>query len=500
MSEELELKFAIEDGEQVAEWLDRTFPAAAGARWRELVISDRYLDTAGGALAAAGHGARLRQREKRTMLTVKQDIEVRGALHRRIELESRATPSVRPADWPRSTARTRLESIVGGRRLIERFTIHQQRRERSLRLPGAMLLLSIDSGRVEVGGRPAGELRQLEVELREGAPEVLRRVGRRITRSGLAQPESRSKLVIAAALAEAAVLVRADDQLAEAGRKVLRRHLLRMLEREDAVRAGDELALKQMRVATRRQRATWRLLGDAFGRTVRRRRVAQLRRVARALGEMRDLDVLLGGLPADALLQPLDDAWRDRRAQAYDRLIELFDSARYGRFLDDYLELTGQRGVGVGRKLATAVVRDEAPPRIEAAYRRVLDAGGDIGDGDEGAAWHALRIAAKRLRYTIEAFGDPLDAGRLAQLIKPIVRLQDLLGGMNDARTAIGAVEGWLESAGTRASAAEQDAARAYMADQRRLITRSRRSFAAAWRGVAAKAYGRRLSAATRSL
>ena len=85
-----------------------------------------------------------------------------------------------------------------------------------------------------------------------------------------------------------------DDHLAEAGRKVLRFHLARMVAREEGTRTGkDAEELHAMRVATRRQRAAWRVFGDAFDprRTERHRR--RLKLVAADLGAVRDLDVLI---------------------------------------------------------------------------------------------------------------------------------------------------------------------------------------------------------------
>ena len=56
-----------------------------------------------------------------------------------------------------------------------------------------------------------------------------------------------------------------DDHLAEAGRKVLRFHLARMIAKEAGTREGkDAEDLHAMRVATRRQRAAWRIFGEAF--------------------------------------------------------------------------------------------------------------------------------------------------------------------------------------------------------------------------------------------
>ena len=149
----------------------------------------------------------------------------------------------------------------------------------------------------------------------------------------------------------------ADDHLAEAGRKVLRFHLARMVAREAGTRAGtDAEELHAMRVATRRQRAAWRVFGDAFDpkRTARHRR--RLRFVAADLGAVRDLDVLIESIEAyqgqqpeaeAAALEPLVRSWRVRREAARAVLVRELDGERYGRWLDGYLAFVQAEGQGV---------------------------------------------------------------------------------------------------------------------------------------------------------
>ena len=141
-----------------------------------------------------------------------------------------------------------------------------------------------------------------------------------------------------------------SDTLAEAGRKVLRMHLARMLANEAGTRSGEDIEdLHRMRVATRRMRAAWRVFEGAYRPRVARRYVRELRGVASALGEVRDLDVLMEGLDAyvaslpetgGEALAPLRTAWRDDRERARRRLISLLDSRSYHDFVEDYLELT----------------------------------------------------------------------------------------------------------------------------------------------------------------
>ncbi len=88
--------------------------------------------------------------------------------------------------------------------------------------------------------------------------------------------------------------VTTDDVVAEAGRKVLRFHLARLIAREAGTRSGDDPEeLHSMRVATRRMRAAWRVFGDGFRQDGTRRFRNRLRDVARKLGAVRDIDVLI---------------------------------------------------------------------------------------------------------------------------------------------------------------------------------------------------------------
>src|SRR4029079_19520510 len=87
----------------------------------------------------------------------------------------------------------------------------------------------------------------------------------------------------------------------------------------------DDEDLHKMRVATRRQRAAWRIFGEAFRPNRTRRYRSGLRETAARLGAVRDLDVQLElagqhrpDLPApeQRALEPLLDSWRNHRDDA----------------------------------------------------------------------------------------------------------------------------------------------------------------------------------------
>ena len=137
--------------------------------------------------------------------------------------------------------------------------------------------------------------------------------------------------------------VRGRDPWAEAGRKVLRFHLARLLARVPGVLAGeDPEEVHAMRVAARRMRAAWRVFGDGFERLARRRYVGDLREIGTRLGAVRDLDVLLEILSAYEArqsahgrvgLRPVREAWLTERDARRVELVDLLSSEAFARFV-----------------------------------------------------------------------------------------------------------------------------------------------------------------------
>jgi len=129
---------------------------------------DRYLDTADLRLASHHWACRLRAREGRTVVSLKGPAEhaAEDSLHRRAEVEGPAGPTLSPMAWPPSMARQRLLEMTGGKPLIERFSLKQERTERFVSLNATRVgLLSLDRGRVMHRGTELGRLAVVELEL-----------------------------------------------------------------------------------------------------------------------------------------------------------------------------------------------------------------------------------------------------------------------------------------------------------------------------------------------
>jgi CHAD domain-containing protein len=304
--------------------------------------------------------------------------------------------------------------------------------------------------------------------------------------------------------------VTADDHIAEAGRKVLRFHLARLLAREAGTREGsDPEELHAMRVATRRMRAAWRVFGSGYrtGRTRRYRK--RLREIAARLGAVRDLDVLIeaaGAWRADQPaadqpgLDPLLAAWTGYRDDARRLLAHELDSAGYRRFIEDFRVFVHADGAGV-RPTAPAEphhVQDTAPSAVWAAYER-LRAYEPVIRWADIETLHDLRIAAKWLRYTLEFVREPLgpDAGGL---IARIVDLQDHLGLLHDADVAAAMARQFLVEHGGELQPSEREVIGRYLASRESELARLRGSVGPAWRGVTGLGFRRRLARALAGL
>jgi CHAD domain-containing protein/adenylate cyclase class IV len=300
--------------------------------------------------------------------------------------------------------------------------------------------------------------------------------------------------------------VTADDFLPEAGRKVLRFHLARMIAQEPGTREGsDPEDLHKMRVATRRMRAAWRVFGDGFqkGRTRRHRR--RLREVARRLGAVRDLDVLIelgeAYLAAQSRTEqraarPLFDAWRDQRDDARILLIRELESDEYRSWVDDFRDFVRNEGAGAAAVVPTAPhrIRDRAASQIWTAYERVR-AYEPVLRWADVATLHELRIAAKWLRYTLEFVRECLGPDA-ATLIARVTAMQDHLGLLHDADVAASMARAFLVERSGRLSEAETAAIGRYLVDREREVARLRRTVGPVWRGVGGLAFRRGLGRA----
>jgi inorganic triphosphatase YgiF len=175
---EIELKLSVEQPEIVRSLIEAPRPdQLAGFEpagdVRDVVVLDRYFDTADHALDAALARARLRASQGLVVLAFKRAGAVEEGVTERVELEGPATPELDLARWPESPARTELRGIVGDSPLVETARLRQQRLVRDVRLGSTQVELSLD--RLEaLDGEAVVAIRwELEAELKAGSRDDL---------------------------------------------------------------------------------------------------------------------------------------------------------------------------------------------------------------------------------------------------------------------------------------------------------------------------------------
>ncbi|HJZ49344.1 MAG TPA: CHAD domain-containing protein [Roseiflexaceae bacterium] len=286
------------------------------------------------------------------------------------------------------------------------------------------------------------------------------------------------------------------EPIAEAARRQLRRFFDKLLSREEAVIKDEDIEdVHQMRVATRRLRASLQVVEGVYDHELIWRYRRGLRQIARSLGAVRDGDVFLEHLTTyreslpeaeRARLDPLIEAVRAERTRAREQLLADLQAKRYQKFKRDFAEFLTTPGAGALASPEPGIVervRDFAGSAIWRRYElwRAYEVALPSATGE---TLHQTRIAGKRFRYTLEFFAEALGRN-VDQALAPLIALQENLGALQDdvtARAHIAAL-GLADDPGAQVylAAREQERA-ALLAELPRL-----------WEKVASATYRRRL-------
>ncbi len=219
------------------------------------------------------------------------------------------------------------------------------------------------------------------------------------------------------------------------------------------------------RVASRRMRAALRMFEDCFSSKPFDKWRRRVRNLTKGLGAARDLDVqiefvetFLEGLESkdrrhrpgiDRLLLRL----RQHRDAVQPRVLKTVDALEKGYAL---AEMHGElakilftlRGRDV--KIQSPFVFQQAAGHIGARKHDLLANEHTLTDAEDARGHHQLRIAAKRLRYTMEIC-DPAYGGQLGSAIKAVKRLQSLLGDIHDCDVWVQNIEVFMNGERLRA-------------------------------------------------
>jgi triphosphatase len=326
--------------------------------------------------------------------------------------------------------------------------------------PGTAIEAAIDEGEIRTVDRDRAEpISEIELELERGGAAVLYDLAARLLDAAPLRIETRSKSERGYHLVEGGdtppSAVHAEpvdldpDMTVEAAlQKIGRSCLAQLLRNEPAVLSAQPEGVHQMRVAVRRLRSAVSSLKKMLPHEDLCWIAEEFHWLGGKLGPARNLDVFASELlPAARAGLSEEPGWDDlaitlarMQRAAYHEIREAMLSQRYTAAmlrLLRWFEASGWRA---------NTASDEPNPMaspigkivsgvLDRRRRKITQRSkgfGRLAPRDR----HRLRIAVKKLRYTIELFGSLFDKDDLEKFVRRLKRLQGDLGYANDVRVA----------------------------------------------------------------
>jgi CHAD domain-containing protein len=434
-------------------------PALGGTPLEPRVFTSVYYDTADKSLAHAGITLRRRTENGRSVWQLKLPSD-----EARLELEQPGGPAEPPAELARL-----LTAHLRGGGVAPVAELRTRRRGELVARGGTTAEVTVDEVAIMDALRVADEFVEVEIELREGDPRRLDRIVKSVARAGAWPTNGKPKVFRALAFDP---VHEPEDGAFGTLRARLHAQLGEILRHDPGTRLGtDPESLHDMRVAVRRSRALLRA-GRPLLRTDTQVLAAELKWLGALLGDVRDLDVLLGRLngeaaeldtedrrAAHALLRSLERERKRRRAT----LLKALDGSRYLSLLDR-LETTLAELEPTGSDAGLAALARRQLKRLRKTVRALDDEPAD-------EALHDLRKRGRRARYAAELANQ-------SSVVKRAKELQDVLGEHQDSVVA----EHRLRALAANASPVQALAAGRLVELERARQASARAAWRAAWR------------------
>lgn len=447
MSIETELKLRM-DPEQLAKLrrhkLFRTHQITAPATRR---LHNIYYDTPELELHKNRMALRLRRVGGLWLQTLKGGGQVLAGLHQRYEWEV-PVPSAKldfsgldEAVWeehlPRAI-RCNLKPV---------FITDFYRSSRLINWAGAIIEVCMDHGEVKTS-RGSAPICEVELELKSGEPQKLfelaqailvivsfelevvskAELGFRLLAGYIEQPEKGSVPKLAG-----------TDSLTD-GLQALIWSCLSHLQGNlrGSVEGRDPEYLHQMRVALRRLRVVLRMTEKVRADEELAALRKELAELGAALGRIREWDVFIAGIcsmpSGHAGLQALLAVCERQRAECYAALISTVLARelqhlllRFSVWMSGSYWRQAEQGAPKTHEFATR--------HLHRLYRRYARASQQQNSGD-AERLHALRIHAKKLRYSAEFFAYLYDTKKAKSFLAELGEVQEILGQINDIAVA----------------------------------------------------------------
>jgi CHAD domain-containing protein len=278
----------------------------------------------------------------------------------------------------------------------------------------------------------------------------------------------------------------ASMPLAEAAQKILSVRLETVWYYLQLAARGNEDTIEhvhQLRVATRRADASLRTFRPLLPRSRAKWISRQLKRLRRAAGDARDLDVLK---------QRLITEYRDQQGRKVSGLLKHVEQLRDKAQPPIHRAFRRLKRRGFKQRARQMIrrvrIREEAIDPQEtnfgwAAIHGVAESTDRFfraaqADFSDIAKLHQFRIESKRLRYAMEVYAGAFDESFRTVLYPQVEELQERLGAINDHATAITRFKRWRQ---TKDRAQLDDEIKALLAEEKKSLRLACKEFTTWW-------------------
>lgn len=418
--------------------------------------------------------------------------------------------------WPGSREEPPAEAVGLVRAVLRGDPLHRvarlvtRRRRLRLIVEGAVAGGEVDDDMVVVmeGDHPGESFREIEVEA-SGAlpPRFLEAVVAHLEKAGASRGAQVPKLARAVGVrsdlgSSLAHHLDSHARLSDVIAAAVATAVDTLTRHDVGLRLGGDIEhVHKARVATRRLRSELRTFSPGIDGAWLSQVEEDLSWAGAALGEVRDVDVLMAALKAQIRGLDTPDAIEAgillsrlvvEREAANRRLITVLDSDRYVRLLSVLAQAAAEpplctRPGGITGDEAAALV---LPGMVAKAYKRLRRHVESLSADPSDEALHEARKRAKRLRYASEAAAPVV--GRVAtKLARRAEGLQGVLGEVHDA--AIGAA--WIRQQALHATPAQALVAGELLATLREVRAGGRQAWVRRWKKLRNKRLRQWLSA-----
>jgi CHAD domain-containing protein len=422
-----------------------------------LEIFDTYLDTDDWRIHRAGFALRIRSESGKSEATLKSLHSSRAEVADRRELsealEDSQSESIRRSFGP---VGRRVHAVSGAHALLQLFEVRTSRQRFAIRKEDEAQQLGEIALDETIISRPHGEpqrsMHRVEVEALTGSHEPLQSLVKTLRTDCALEAASDTKyaqglksvgLAPGPAPEFGPTAVDASMPTIEVALANLRRYLSAWYLHEPGARLGDQPdELHDLRVAGRRLDAILSQFRSCLPESFLRIRPT-LKKILRALGDVRDMDVALIELERfghllpqsdQESIEPLKQYLVSERDKARTRMLSVLDSVSAQNNVQKLTSLLSAPAAS-WRRSSRELALNVASEMIRLRYRKVRKLAELLTRDSSVEAYHEVRSRLKKLRFTLEAlsamYGKPAE-----EMLRALRRWQDSLGVQQDAAVA----------------------------------------------------------------